>query len=112
MLCYDRFAHACHDRLLNPPGVRPVREAMRYVMLPNSPETQQLLDEARQGDRDAVDRLLGQHREPVRRMIDLRLDPAIGKRVDASDVVQEVLLEASKRLSDYLKKPDMPFHLW
>src|SRR5262249_59002338 len=27
-------------------------------------------------------------------------------------VVQEVLLEASRRLSDYLKKPDMSFHLW
>lgn len=81
-------------------------------MIPNSPETQQLLDQARGGDADAVERLLDQHREPVRRMISLRLDPAIGKRVDASDVVQEVLLEASRRLKDYLKKPDMPFHLW
>jgi RNA polymerase sigma-70 factor, ECF subfamily len=81
-------------------------------MVPNSPQTQQLLDQARQGDAGAVERLLDGHREPVRRMISLRLDPAIGRRVDASDVVQEVLLEASRRLSDYLKKPDMPFHLW
>jgi RNA polymerase sigma-70 factor (ECF subfamily) len=45
-------------------------------------------------------------------LIDLRLDPAIVQRVDASDVVQDVLLEASKRLQDYLKNPAMPFHLW
>jgi RNA polymerase sigma-70 factor (ECF subfamily) len=45
-------------------------------------------------------------------MIDMRLDPAIVQRVDASDVVQEVLLEASRRFQDYLKAPSMPFHLW
>ena len=45
-------------------------------------------------------------------MIDLRLDPAIIQRLDASDVVQEVLIEANRRLQDYLKAPTMPFHLW
>jgi RNA polymerase sigma-70 factor, ECF subfamily len=81
-------------------------------MFPNSPETQQFLDEARAGDMRAADRLLAQHRNAVRRMIDLRLDPAIAARVDASDVVQEVLLEASRRLDNYLRDPVMPFHLW
>ena len=81
-------------------------------MLPNSPETQELLDQARQGEATAVERLLAQHREPLRRMISLRLDPALAARVDASDVVQDVLLEASRRLKDYLRDPSMPFHLW
>jgi RNA polymerase sigma-70 factor (ECF subfamily) len=81
-------------------------------MWPNSPETEKLLAEARQGDPTAVGRLLAEHREPVRRMIGLRLDPAIAQRLDASDVVQDVLLEASKRLQDFLKNPVMPFHLW
>ena len=76
------------------------------------PETQALLDQARQGAAGAVDRLLGAHREPVRRMIQLRLDPALAARLDASDVVQDVLLEAHRRLSDYLRNPVMPFHLW
>jgi RNA polymerase sigma-70 factor (ECF subfamily) len=81
-------------------------------MWPNSSETQQLLDQAKAGDKPAIDALLARHREAVRRMIDLRLDPAIVQRVDASDVVQDVLLEVSRRLRDYLQNPAMPFHLW
>ena len=78
----------------------------------NTSETQQLLEQARQGDAAAVERLLTAHREPLRRMIGLRLDPALAARVDASDIVQDVLLEAHRRLQDYLRKPAMPFHLW
>src|SRR5262245_49072515 len=81
-------------------------------MWPQPADTQELLAQARDGNDQALEQLLARHREPVRRMIDLRLDPAIVQRVDASDVVQEVLLEASRRFQDYLKAPSMPFHLW
>ncbi len=81
-------------------------------MWPDATTTQELLDQAKIGNADAVEQLLTRHREPIRRMIDLRLDTAIVQRVDASDVVQEVLIEANRRLRDYLKSPDMPFHLW
>jgi RNA polymerase sigma-70 factor (ECF subfamily) len=85
---------------------------MTKPMWPQPTDTQELLDHARGGDAQAVEQLLARHREPVRRMIDLRLDPAIVQRLDASDVVQDVLLEASRRLKEYLKNPAMPFHLW
>jgi RNA polymerase sigma-70 factor (ECF subfamily) len=81
-------------------------------MWPNREETDRLLDDARNGESGAVDKLLGEFREPLRRVIDLRLDPAVARRVDASDIVQDVLIEANQRLTDYLKSPDMPFHLW
>jgi RNA polymerase sigma-70 factor (ECF subfamily) len=81
-------------------------------MWPGQPETDDLLARARRGEAEAVERLLTAHREPLRRMIGLRLDPALAARVDASDVVQDVLLEAHRRLSDYLCHPAMPFHLW
>lgn len=81
-------------------------------MWPDATLTQELLERAKNGEPDAVERLLDKHREPIRRMIDMRLDPAIVQRVDASDVVQEVLIEANRRLKDYLKAPSMPFHLW
>ncbi len=81
-------------------------------MWPDQPETEGLLNQARQGEAEAVERLLAVHREPLRRMIGLRLDPALAARIDASDIVQDVLLEAHRRLSDYLRNPVMPFHLW
>ena len=81
-------------------------------MWPNKDSTDRLLDDARAGKPGAVDDLLGEFREPLRRVIGMRLDPAVARRVDASDIVQDVLIEANQRLTDYLKKPDMPFHLW
>ena len=81
-------------------------------MWSDHPQTQELLDQARQGQPGAVDRLLDIHREPLRRMIGLRLDPALAARVDASDIVQDALLEAHRRLEEYLRNPAMPFRLW
>jgi RNA polymerase sigma-70 factor (ECF subfamily) len=81
-------------------------------MWPESSQVDPLLEEARRGQGDAVERLLTVHRDPLRRLIGLRLDPALAARVDASDIVQDVLLEAHRRLQDYLKNPTMPFHLW
>lgn len=81
-------------------------------MWPNKDSTDRLLDDARAGKPGAVDDLLGEFREPLRRVIGMRLDPAVARRVDASDIVQDVLIEANQRLTEYLKSPVMPFHLW
>jgi RNA polymerase sigma-70 factor (ECF subfamily) len=79
---------------------------------PESQQTQELLRHAGAGDGEAVNRLLERHRESLRRMVQLRLDRALRARVDASDIVQDVLWEASRRLSDYLRDAKVPFHLW
>jgi RNA polymerase sigma-70 factor (ECF subfamily) len=81
-------------------------------MWPDLDETKNLLERAHKAEPGAVDRLLASHREALRRAIALRLDAALSRRVDASDIVQDVMLEASRRLNDYLKNPVMPFHLW
>src|SRR5947209_5480495 len=81
-------------------------------MWPDADQTRALLDRAKSGEAAAVDDLLAKHRDPLRRAVELRLDPALGRRVDASDIVQDVLLEANRRLRDYLRDPTMPFHLW
>ena len=64
-------------------------------MWTDSAQIQDLMEKARHGDAQAQEQLLGQHRDALRRMIALRLDPAIAARLDASDVVQDVLLEAT-----------------
>jgi RNA polymerase sigma-70 factor (ECF subfamily) len=81
-------------------------------MWPDAPETQELIAQAKVGDRAAVEQLLARHRKALRRMIDLRMDQMVRRRVDASDIVQDVLIEANRRLDEYLKNPVMPFHLW
>ncbi|MEN0111571.1 MAG: sigma-70 family RNA polymerase sigma factor [Planctomycetota bacterium] len=81
-------------------------------MWPKTDDTEKLLDGVREGDPDARDRLFDRHRPAVRRMIDLRMDRVLERRVDASDIVQDVLIEANRRLTDYLANPIMPFHLW
>jgi RNA polymerase sigma-70 factor (ECF subfamily) len=80
-------------------------------MWPDARHTQDLLNRAA-ADPAAVETLLAEHREPLRRAVAVRLDPALARRVDASDIVQDVLIEASGRLRDYLKNPTMPFALW
>ncbi len=76
------------------------------------PSDEDLLARARGGDERALANLLGRHRAAIRRAIQLRLDRRLAARVDASDVVQETYLEASRRLSDYLAGESMPFALW
>jgi RNA polymerase sigma-70 factor (ECF subfamily) len=79
---------------------------------PDADETAELLASARAGNTSAVNHLLDRHRAAIHRMIQLRLDNKIQQRVDVSDVVQDVFVEASRRLRDYLQNPSMPFHLW
>jgi RNA polymerase sigma-70 factor (ECF subfamily) len=79
---------------------------------PDESEARALLERAGGNDPSAVGRLLALYREPLRRAIASRLDRAVARRVDASDVVQGVLLEASRRLADYLRDPALPFEHW
>lgn len=79
---------------------------------PKSDQTDELLIAAKNGDDQAVNRLMEKHRGPVRRLVQMRLDRKVQQRVDVSDVVQEVMAEASGRLEKYLADPAMAFHLW
>jgi len=85
---------------------------VRDPVWPNSEETQNLLQQAGDGKSEAVNRLLERHREALRRMVRMRMDRALNGRVDASDVIQDVLLEASRRLPEFIREAKMPFHLW
>ncbi len=81
-------------------------------MWPEQDKTQELLDQARQGDEGAINALIDRHRNALRHLVRMRLDRKIQRRVDVSDVVQDVLIEANRRLKTYLENPAMPFHLW
>lgn len=81
-------------------------------MWPDSSETQDLLKRAGSGDSSAINALLETHRRALCRLVDLRMDARLKRRVDASDIVQDVLIEANRRLRDYLREPRLPFRVW
>ena len=81
-------------------------------MAENSADTNDLLQAVAAGDPARWGELLTRHQDRLKRMVALRLDQRVQSRIDASDVVQEAYLEASARLPEYLKQPNMPFFLW
>ena len=85
---------------------------MSLLMENNSADTVRLIERALAGDRAALDGLLARHRDRLCRMVRMRLDRRLWARVDASDVVQEGLLEVVQRLPEYLREPRLPLFLW
>jgi len=81
-------------------------------MTGDSSETNRLLERAAQGDKQSWGALLTRHRERLRRLVAFRMDQRLQGRVDPSDVIQEACLEAAAALSEYLRRPAMPFFLW
>ncbi len=79
---------------------------------PESDRTTELIAEAKAGDHSAVNLLMDRHRGSLNQLVRMRLDRKIQNRIDVSDVVQDVLVEANRRLPRYLESPAMPFHLW
>jgi RNA polymerase sigma-70 factor (ECF subfamily) len=76
------------------------------------PDTDELLRRAGGGDQDARGALLQRHRDRLRRMIVVHMDRRLAARLDPSDVVQETLAEADRRLDGYLRKRPLPFYPW
>jgi len=75
-------------------------------------DTDVLLAEAAQGNVDARNQLLERHRQRLGQLIRLRLDRRLAARVDPSDVVQESLIDAAGKLSEYLRTRPLPFYPW
>lgn len=78
----------------------------------DSSHTQQRLEHVSRGDTAALDQLMDQHREYLRRIVGARMEPSLRKRVDPSDIIQETLVVASQRIDDYLLRRPASFRLW
>ena len=80
--------------------------------LPGPADTELLIEEARSGNAAASAALFQRHRERLRRMVAVRLDERLLRRIDPSDIVQDTLAIASERLARYLENPALPFYPW
>jgi RNA polymerase sigma-70 factor (ECF subfamily) len=80
---------------------------------PSTPEeTDSVVDLVRRGNASALETLLSAHRDYVRRVVDLRMNDDLRRRVDPSDIVQETQLEALRRVADYARDPKLSVRLW
>jgi RNA polymerase sigma-70 factor (ECF subfamily) len=85
---------------------------MVSLMAHDSSETGRLFAGAAGGDSQSWGALLTRHEARLRRLVAFRLDQRLQGRIDVTDVIQEVYLEASSHRAEYFKKPAMPFFLW
>lgn len=85
---------------------------MGDVMTEDLSESSRLFDLAARGDDAARDALFALHRGRLKRMVRLRLNPRLQRRVDESDVVQEAFLEAAQHFPDFAVRQPLPFYLW
>src|SRR5262245_19522368 len=83
---------------------------LRIVL--SASDTELLVARAQAGDDNAANQLLIRHRAELRKMVGARLNRKIAARVDPSDVVQETLLIAHRRLPEYLRDAVVPFQVW
>jgi RNA polymerase sigma-70 factor (ECF subfamily) len=81
-------------------------------MADEPPETEALLARAAAGDGAAWGELLTAHQTKLRRMVAFRMHPRLRGRVDAADVVQDALAEASAHREEYFRAPPVPLFPW
>jgi RNA polymerase sigma-70 factor (ECF subfamily) len=78
----------------------------------NGSRTEELLRRAGGVGDPAYGELFERHRARLRRMVASVFDRRLASRVDPSDVVQEALADAGRKLPDYLRERPVPFYPW
>jgi RNA polymerase sigma-70 factor (ECF subfamily) len=83
-------------------------------MTPNESDSTDLENRALAGDESALADVFDRHRDGLRRMVRLRLDPRLAGRVDPDDVLQDAYLEIHRNLHTYWERyaDSMPLRLW
>lgn len=89
-----------------------IRRSVVLMASRSWPDTDELLLRVGRGDVQARSELLDRHRDRLRRMVAVRLDRRLYPRLDPSDVLQETLVEAAQKLSQYAKDRPIPFYPW
>jgi RNA polymerase sigma-70 factor (ECF subfamily) len=71
----------------------------------------QLTERLRAGDAAAAGELFAAYRDRLKKMVRLRLDHRLRRRIDDSDVLQEAFLDIRKKADEFAAR-GMPAYLW
>ena len=75
-------------------------------------DTENLLSRAGRDDGSAIGSLLEKHRQRLRQLIASRMDLRMATRLDPSDIVQETLIDARRKLPGYVLDRPLPYYAW
>ncbi len=71
-----------------------------------------LVDRARSGDARALTEIFHVYQPRLVRMVELRLDASLRRRLDPADIVQESWLEIARRFPEWCAQSALPLHVW
>ncbi|MCA9018198.1 MAG: sigma-70 family RNA polymerase sigma factor [Planctomycetales bacterium] len=71
-----------------------------------------LLARLMEGDQAALAQLYSVHRDRLKQMLSHRIDRRLRQRVDLSDVLQDVYIDALKRLRHFTSMQEQSFYVW
>jgi RNA polymerase sigma-70 factor, ECF subfamily len=71
-----------------------------------------LLARVRSGTEGALHEFFRQHEQRLLRMIELRIEPVLRRRLDPSDVLQEAWIEIARRAPEWRRQDALPLHVW
>lgn len=63
-------------------------------------------------DRSGFNEILIKYRNRLKKVISMRINLQLQGRLDASDIIQDAYVEASRTLDAYLEDPKIPVYLW
>ncbi len=78
----------------------------------HEPAVEELLRRAAAGDAAAAGQAVMAYDERLRRVVRLRLDARVARRIDVDDVLQEMHIEALQRLPEFLAQRAVSLLIW
>jgi RNA polymerase sigma-70 factor (ECF subfamily) len=71
-----------------------------------------LLARLRSGQDEALGELFDLHHSQLERLLFVRMDARLARRIAPEDVLQEAFIEVARRIGEYLANPTVPFYVW
>ena len=82
------------------------------VAMESKQNTASLIRKAREGDREAFNRLVEQYESPLQTAVQKRIGGYLRRRIEVEDVLQETFLKAWQSLASFEDRGEDSFYFW